>query len=181
MKKLLVVVDMQNDFIDGALGTPEAQAIIPNVVKKIKSWDGDIICTRDAHSKRFYFETQEGKHLPIQHCIWGTHGYKINSEVEQALKDFDVEFIDKDQFASLRLPLYICSFGCVAYDYVELIGLCTDICVVANAFYLKAVFPELDIAVDASCCAGTTPENHKAALTVMNTCQIRIIGGSENV
>lgn len=176
MKKLLVVVDIQNDFVDGALGTKEAVAIIPNVIKKIKEWDGDVICTRDTHDSD-YLETSEGKHLPVEHCIEGTVGHYINDDVFGAIADSithnSVNILDKYTFGSTALPEVIRH---AKYDYVELIGLCTDICVVSNALILKANFPETHIAVDASCCAGVTPESHNAALTTMKMCQIDVIG-----
>lgn len=173
MKKLLVVVDMQNDFIDGSLGTAEAVAIVPNVVAKINNWDGDIITTQDTHSPN-YLETREGKHLPVPHCIIGTEGHKINYDVFCALSNNrHVATLNKLTFGSTALPEIIRGYG---YDYIELVGLCTDICVVSNAMLLKANYPEIDIAVDASCCAGVTPESHMAAITTMKMCQIDVIG-----
>lgn len=175
MKNLLVVVDIQNDFVDGALGTKEAVAIIPRAVKKIKEWDGDIICTQDTHELN-YLETREGKHLPVEHCIYGTAGHSINNDIFNALigsVSDDAEFLNKYTFGSTALPEIIRHKG---YDRIELIGLCTDICVVSNALILKANFPETDIVVDASCCAGVTPESHNAALTTMKMCQINVIG-----
>lgn len=175
MKKLLIVVDVQNDFVDGALGSKEAQAIIPNVVKKIKEWDGDIICTLDTHCVN-YLETREGKYLPVEHCIEGTDGHNINREVFDALlfcNGSSTNILKKYTFGSTALPEIIRGAN---IDYVELVGLCTDICVVSNAMLLKANYPELDIAVDASCCAGVTPESHQAALTTMKMCQINVIG-----
>lgn len=174
MKKLLIVVDMQNDFVDGALGTPEAQAIVPNVVNKIKNWDGDIFCTQDTH-REDYLSTREGKHLPVVHCVEGTDGHKINEEVFSELCEYPRHMVtlNKYTFGSTALPEIIRP---LEYDYIELVGLCTDICVVSNAMILKAHFPEIDIAVDASCCAGVTPESHNAALTTMQMCQIGIIG-----
>jgi nicotinamidase/pyrazinamidase len=174
MKKLLIVVDMQNDFVDGALGTPEAQAIVPNVVNKIKNWDGDIFCTQDTH-REDYLSTREGKHLPVVHCVEGTDGHKINEEVFSELCEYPRHMVtlNKYTFGSTALPEIIRP---LEYDYIELVGLCTDICVVSNAMILKAHFPGIDIAVDASCCAGVTPESHNAALTTMKMCQINIIG-----
>lgn len=175
-KKLLVIVDMQNDFIDGALGTKEAQAIVPKVIEKIIGWDGDIICTMDTHGAD-YMETREGKFLPIPHCIEDTDGHKINSDIMATLIDKSCEHcsalstLPKHTFGSTALPEIIRG-SCVGY--VELVGLCTDICVVSNAMLLKACYPELDIAVDSSCCAGVTPETHEAALTVMRMCQIEM-------
>lgn len=173
MKKLLVVVDMQNDFINGALGTSEAVAIVPNVVKKINEWDGDVVFTMDTHYEN-YKETNEGKHLPVPHCINNTDGWDINEDVNVALKNNScyTPYL-KGTFGSPRLANDISGMN---YDYVELIGLCTDICVVSNALLIKAHCPEIDIAVDASCCAGVTPESHKAALITMKMCQIDVIG-----
>lgn len=175
MKKLLIVVDMQNDFIDGALGTKEAVAIVPNVVKKINDWDGDIIATRDTHTND-YMNTREGKYLPVPHCIKNTPGHEINEAVKDALMnaEVDVTVIDKITFGSVNLPKMVFVGD---YDYVELIGLCTDICVVSNAMLIKAELPEIDVAVDATCCAGVTPDTHNAALTTMKMCQINVIGG----
>lgn len=174
MKKLLIVVDVQNDFVDGALGTTEAQAIIPNVVSKIKNWDGDIFCTQDTH-REDYLSTREGRNLPIVHCIEGTNGHKINEDVFAELCTYPRHLVafNKYTFGSTALPEIIRPLG---YDYIELVGLCTDICVVSNAMILKAHFPDIDIAVDASCCAGVTPESHNAALTTMRMCQISIMG-----
>ena len=177
MNKLLVVVDMQNDFIDGTLGSAEAVAIIPKVIEKIKNWDGDIVATQDSH-KNNYLETKEGKHLPIEHCICGTEGHYINRDIKETLfnnhkDDNQVIFMNKRTFGSQMLAEFVRECG---YDYVELVGLCTDICVVSNAILLKNYFPEIDIVVDASCCAGVTPESHKAALLTMKMCQIDIIG-----
>lgn len=173
MRKLLVVVDMQNDFIDGSLGTAEAVSIVPNVVAKINNWDGDIITTQDTHYPN-YLETREGKHLPVPHCIIDTEGHKINDAVFKALINTrHFMTLNKLTFGSTALPELIRSQG---YEYIELVGLCTDICVVSNAMLLKAHYPELDIAVDATCCAGVTPESHNAAIQTMKMCQIDIIG-----
>ncbi len=181
MQKTLIVVDMQNDFISGALGTKEAVDIVPNVKRKIEAYrlSGDeIIFTRDTHHEN-YLETSEGQNLPIEHCIMGTDGWEIP-------KEFDIpecEHIDKPNFGWLPWSFRLTDDGlfkprnfeeCVAE--IEIVGLCTDICVVANALILKTTYPELKITVDASCCAGTTPEKHKAALATMKSCQINIIG-----
>lgn len=167
MEKTLIVIDMQNDFIDGSLGTKEAQAIVPNVKKKIEEYNarGDmIIFTRDTHSD-FYLETNEGRHLPVKHCIYGTDGWKIADglEVENCM------YIDKPTFGWINWQHY-------NFEEIELAGLCSDICVISNALILKAMFPEIEITVDASCCAGVTPESHNAALTTMKMCQINVIG-----
>jgi ribA/ribD-fused uncharacterized protein len=167
-KKLLIVVDMQNDFIDGVLGTEEAVAIVPNVKAKIeeyKSRGDDIIFTRDTHQEN-YLETNEGKHLPFPHCIEGTHGWEIANGIDIP----DALHINKPTFGWTLWN----SHGITATE-IEIIGLCTDICVVSNALILKATFPDANITVDASCCAGVTPESHKAALKTMETCQISVI------
>lgn len=173
MNKLLIVVDMQNDFIDGSLGTADAVAIVPNVVAKINNWDGDIIITQDTHYPN-YLETREGKHLPVPHCIIDTEGHKINDVIFSALiNKHHFATLNKLTFGSTALPELIRGQG---YDYIELVGLCTDICVVSNAMLLKAHYPEIDIVVDVSCCAGVTPESHNAAIQTMKMCQIEIIG-----
>ena len=167
MKKTLIVIDMQNDFIDGALGTKEAQAIVPNVKKKIEEYKArgdEIIFTRDTHFDN-YLETNEGKHLPVEHCMRKTQGW----EIADGLIIDDSDIIDKRTFG--YDDWYYHNF-----EEVELVGLCTDICVVSNALILKAQFPEINITVDASCCAGVTPESHQAALTTMKMCQINVIG-----
>ena len=166
MKKTLIVVDMQKDFIDGSLGTKEAVAIVNNVKKKIKEYQdrGDeVIFTRDTHQTD-YLNTNEGKHLPVEHCIEGTDGWQIEAglEVPGAI------YINKPTFGYLNWEAY-------NLEEVELIGLCTDICVVSNALIIKAMYPEIKVSVDASCCAGVTPESHEAALTTMRMCQIEVI------
>ena len=171
--KVLVVIDMQNDFITGSLGTKEAQAIVPNVKKKIDDYrkaGHPIIFTRDTHYGN-YFETNEGKHLPVEHCLYGTDGWYVAN----GLPTCDDMIIDKPTFGFLNwekalLPWY-------PYEGIELVGLCTDICVVSNALILKAMFPEIDISVDATCCAGVTPETHEAALKTMEMCQIKVKRG----
>ena len=166
MKKTLIVVDMQNDFIDEALGTKEAVAIVPNVKKKIEEYaaNGDgIIFTRDTHSED-YLETPEGKKLPVKHCIKGTHGW----EIADGLYVEGCKIIDKPNFG---WP----DWKNESLEKVEIIGLCTDICVVSNALIIKASFPDAEVSVDASCCAGVTPETHDAALATMKMCQIDIL------
>lgn len=172
MRKILIVVDMQNDFIDGSLGTAEAQQIVDKVVSKIKTYEtGNIYATRDTHPEN-YLESQEGKYLPVEHCIKGTHGWEINEKVAEVLKDAKV--IDKPTFGSVALAHEIGKIAMKEELEVELIGLCTDICVVSNALLLKAAMPEVKISVDASCCAGVTPASHEAALTTMRMCQIQV-------
>ena len=174
MKKILIVVDMQKDFVDGALGTKEAQAIVDNVVKKIEDFDGDIIVTYDTHSEN-YMETQEGKNLPVPHCIKGTDGWKLDASVQTALNKREYKTIEKPTFGSVELPRYIGENYNPEELEIELIGLCTDICVVSNALLIKANFIETKISVDASCCAGVTPESHAAALATMRMCQVNVI------
>ncbi len=172
MKKLLVVVDMQNDFIDMALGTPEAQAIVPAVINKIKAWEGGTAATLDTHTED-YLSTREGRYLPVPHCIKGTEGHRIKDSVLDALNEKkNTEYIEKPTFGSEQLVEYVREKH---FEHVELIGLCTDICVVSNALLLKNHFPEMSIAVDKSCCAGVTPESHDAALLAMKMCQVDII------
>lgn len=176
--KILVVVDMQNDFITGSLGTPEAQAIVPNVKKKINDAvaNGDyIIYTRDTHDED-YLETNEGKKLPVEHCIHKTYGWGIRNELMIPADYENVKIIDKPTFGSERLVDYINLRDLNSeYNEIELVGLCTDICVVSNALMLKAAFYEdMEISVDATCCAGVTPESHEAALKTMEMCQINV-------
>lgn len=183
--KLLVVVDMQNDFIDGSLGTKEAQAIVPKVVDRIKNGGYDtIVATVDVHFDEDYLETQEGKLLPVKHCINGTNGVKLNEDVQQALKEFSKAHInnkfitlDKHTFGEINLPHCIDDLLLRKDEIIseiDIIGLCTDICVVNNAMILKAAYPEVKITVHSDCCAGSTPEMHDAALRTMQSCQIQI-------
>lgn len=172
MNKVLIVIDMQNDFITGPLGTPEAQAIVPKVKAKIEKYraNGDqIIFTRDTHSKN-YMDTVEGKHLPIEHCISGSDGWQII----YGLDSCEDTHIGKYSFGFMYWYM-IANHIIDMCDSIELVGVCTDICVVSNALILKAEYPYIEITVDASCCAGTTPENHKAALQVMKSCHINVI------
>ena len=170
---ILVVVDMQNDFIDGALGTPEAVAIVPKVMVKMMNFDGLVLATRDTHGED-YLERQEGKKLPVVHCIKGTHGWEIKDEIQQLLIS---QPIDKPTFGSEALGKVLKDLNndVEPIDSITLVGLCTDICVISNAMRLKAFLPEVPIMVDASCCAGVTPESHERALEAMKACQIEII------
>ena len=170
--KVLVVVDMQNDFIDGALGTPEARKIVPAVVEKIKGWTGEIYATMDTHQPD-YLATQEGRNLPVAHCIEGTPGWEIAPAIREALTN--VTCLTKPTFGSRSLAetLVIVNQD-QPIEEIVLIGLCTDICVISNAMVLKAFLPEVPITVDASCCAGVTPESHRNALSAMKMCQIGI-------
>ena len=174
MKKILVVVDMQKDFVDGALGSKDAVAIVPAVVKKIREFDGEIFVTYDTHGEN-YMETAEGKKLPVPHCIKGTEGWELDSEVTAALAEKKYTAVEKVTFGSVDLPQIIKNTVSGEEFTIEIIGLCTDICVVSNALVLKANFPEAAITVDSACCAGVTPEKHEAALETMRSCQIDII------
>lgn len=170
--KLLVVVDMQNDFIDGSLGTAEAVAILPDVIDKIKNFDGRILATRDTHP-RDYLSTREGRNLPVEHCIEGTEGWEIRREIAQLLEE---KPIDKPTFGSVELGRRVCELNArEPIESVTLIGLCTDICVISNAMVLQAFLPEVPVMVDASCCAGVTPESHERALEAMRMCQVQIL------
>lgn len=178
---VLIVVDMQNDFVTGALGTPEAQAIVPKVVEKIKSWKGEVLYTRDTHHEN-YLETQEGKHLPVKHCLYGTWGWQLVDEVNATISDKqsvdDGLIYNKHSFGSYRLANDLSGvFWCTTVDIssITLVGLCTDICVITNAILIKEALPSVPIFVDASCCAGVTPESHKNALAAMKMCQIEVI------
>ena len=168
MKKCIVVVDMQNDFIDGSLGTKEAQEMLPRLVKKLeRETDATLVFTQDTHSAD-YLETQEGKNLPVKHCIKPEKGW----EIAAALKPFAEKaaaIVEKPTFGSTKLPDAVRDF-----DEIELVGLCTDICVISNALLLKAFYPEKSISIDSSCCAGVTPESHENALGAMKMCQIRV-------
>lgn len=180
MKKILVVVDMQNDFIDGALGTSEAEKIVPFVLAKIRQYmdeENRIYFTRDTHEKD-YLQTQEGMNLPVEHCIEGTYGWQFNPEIEALISVIDQDSKDivfeKNGFGSLRLAETIRREFKEEELELELVGLCTDICVVTNALILKTYLPDAAITVDASCCAGVTPKSHEEALDVMRMCQVGI-------
>ncbi|MBR5827034.1 MAG: cysteine hydrolase [Clostridia bacterium] len=175
MKKLLIVVDMQKDFVDGALGSAEAVAIVDNVVNKIENFEGDLIVTYDTHFEN-YMETQEGKNLPVPHCIKGSDGWKLDAKVEKALDKRVYKAIEKPTFGSTELPEYIKENYDPSELEIELVGLCTDICVVSNALLIKANFLDAKVSVDASCCAGVTVDTHNAALSTMKMCQINVIG-----
>ena len=167
--KYLIVVDMQVDFITGSLGSDLATAIVPNVVEKVKNFDGKVIFTRDTHFED-YMNTQEGKNLPVPHCIKDSDGWQICDE----LKPYAETVVDKLTFGSIELPKLLESFG-EPIERIELCGLCTDICVISNAMVLKAAFPEVPITVDSFCSAGVTVESHNTALNVMKAVQIEII------
>lgn len=170
--KILLVIDMQNDFIDGALGTEEAVRIVPKVAEKIRNFEGKVFATRDTHES-YYLETQEGKNLPVPHCIRGTEGWQICPEIQALIKETP---IDKETFGSMDLANTLADWNAheEAIESVTLVGLCTDICVISNAMLIKAAMPEVPVIIDASCCAGVTPESHVQALGAMKMCQIQI-------
>ena len=173
MKKLLLVIDMQNDFIDGALGTKEAQSILPAVIERVRSFDGDVIFTRDTHFDD-YMETQEGKNLPVPHCIKGTPGWELAPELEKLRQERNAPVFDKLTFGCKELPAYLEEHYPEGLESAELIGVCTDICVISNALLVKAFFPELPVSVTASLCAGVSPQSHENALEAMKMCQIAV-------
>ena len=171
MKNYLIVVDMQNDFIDGSLGTKEAEAIVGKVAEKIRGFDGEVIFTRDTHAPE-YLETQEGRRLPVVHCVKESAGWRIREGLE-AIRPCTV--IDKPTFGSSELGVLLAQRDQdEKIGSITVIGLCTDICVISNALLIKAFLPETPIVVDAACCAGVTPESHKNALEAMKICQITI-------
>ena len=173
MKHFLIVVDMQKDFVDGALGTPEAVAIVPAVCDKIRTFEGEIIVTYDTHPDH-YLDTAEGKKLPVVHCVENTDGWQLDAHVAAALAERAWLAVKKPTFGSTDLPFLIHSLAGEEDFDVTLIGLCTDICVVSNALLLKAHFPETSIAVESALCAGVTPDTHAAALQTMRMCQIDV-------
>lgn len=176
--KYLVVIDMQNDFLTGSLANREAVRIIPAVAEKIRSFSGKVLFTRDTHTAA-YLHTQEGKNLPVPHCIQGTPGWQICPELAPLIREDSVIF-DKPAFGSPALAEYLrAADACGGVEAVELCGVCTDICVISNAMLLKAALPEVPLSVDASCCAGTSPQNHNNALKAMQVCHIKVYGEAE--
>ena len=171
MKKALVVVDMQKDFISGALGTKEAEAVVDNVAEVIRTFDGEVIFTRDTHTDK-YLETQEGRNLPVSHCIKDSDGWQLDRKLV-SLRTEPVKIFDKPTFGSVALAEYLKANE--ELESVTLIGLCTDICVISNALLIKAFLPEVEIRVMEKCCAGVTPESHQNALEAMKMCQIKIV------
>jgi nicotinamidase-related amidase len=179
--KILIVIDMQKDFIDGSLGTEEAQTIVPAVVKKIKTLkDGDmLITTKDTHTEN-YLDTLEGKKLPVKHCIMGTDGWMLNEDIVQAFEEMVEELGAENCFTILKYTFGHKDWESILpdiekVDEIEICGLCTDICVVSNALILRALYPNTIIKVDSKCCAGVTPETHEKALATMKMCQIDVI------
>lgn len=173
-RKILLVIDMQNDFTDGSLGTKQAQAIVPDVVKKIGGYPPEnVYATQDTHPEN-YLETQEGQNLPVKHCIRGTKGWELCPQIVNLIRKDHI--YEKPTFGSVRLAQDLRDMAGHEDLEIELVGLCTDICVVSNALMIKAFLPETKISVDPSCCAGVTPQKHEAALETMRSCQIQIEG-----
>ena len=172
-KRILVVVDMQNDFISGALGTKEAQAIVPKVREKIQNFDGWVYFTMDTHGED-YLSTQEGRNLPVKHCVKGTWGWELDPQIDQVRQSAPIE---KNTFGSKGLADVLKARNTYEgpLEEIQLVGVCTDICVISNALLLKAYLPEVKLEVDAACCAGVTPESHRRALEAMKACQIQIL------
>lgn len=171
----LIVVDMQNDFVTGSLGTVEARAIVPSVIEKVRNFDGNIIFTLDTHQEN-YLSTQEGKNLPVKHCIENTEGWHLIKELDEFQREHHLPCYKKNTFASKELAEHLYSANKEnPITSIELIGLCTDICVVSNALMIKGFLPEIPIYVDSFCCAGVTKEKHEAALKTMESCQICVI------
>lgn len=172
--KYLIVIDMQKDFINGSLGTKEAQAILPGVVKKVRHYDGKVIFTKDTHTSD-YLNTQEGRNLPVKHCILGEDGWYLDEQLGAIEDEADWKVYNKPTFGSVELASDLKKENDKEpIEEIELCGLCTDICVISNALLFKAFMPETPIIVDAACCAGVTPKSHKNALEAMKMCQITI-------
>ncbi|RGU92868.1 cysteine hydrolase [Clostridium sp. AF15-17LB] len=170
--RILVVVDMQNDFVDGALGTEEAVGIVPAVAERIRSFDGRVLYTQDTHESD-YLKTLEGKKLPVPHCIRGTEGWELCPQIKALCKEVP---IDKPAFGSVELGRMLKEYDSrEKVESVTFAGLCTDICVISNAMIVKAFLPETEVIVDAACCAGVTPESHRQALEAMKVCQIKVL------
>lgn len=175
MSKILIVVDMQNDFVNGSLGTQEAVDIVPNVIEKIKKFDGSVVYTKDTHQKE-YLDTQEGRNLPVKHCIDKSLGWELVPGIKEIQEEQGAPVFNKETFGSVALGEYLKEKAKLEkIEEITLIGLCTDICVISNAMLVKAFLPEVPLIVDASCCAGVTKQSHENALKAMEACQIRII------
>ncbi|MDR1704842.1 MAG: cysteine hydrolase [Clostridiales bacterium] len=179
--KVLIIVDMQNDFITGPLGSPEAAALVPRAVSKIRGFQGKVLVTLDTHGDN-YLQTQEGRNLPVVHCVKDTEGWNIHPGILEALRGSGANFSERDgvfmkpAFGSVSLAEALLQIDAAnKIDEIELAGICTDICVISNALIIKAVLPDVLITVDAACCAGVTPQSHLNALSAMKACQIRVI------
>ena len=173
--ELLVVIDVQNDFVSGSLGTAEAQAMLPRLMDKVTHFAGQIVLTQDTHGCD-YLQSNEGQHLPVEHCISGTPGWELVDPLKEFAQAHNLQIFCKPSFGSMDLAAYIkeqAASACI--DSVELCGLCTDICVISNALLIKAQCPELPLKVDAACCAGVSPQLHQAALQVMHSCQVEVV------
>lgn len=178
MGNVLVVIDMQNDFITGSLGSKEAEAIVSRVKDKIEGFSGNLIFTRDTHTKE-YLNTQEGKNLPVEHCRKDSKGWEIESSLQPYANKPNTIILDKESFGTLNLAKALEAIQSVSkepIEEIELVGLCTDICVISNAIIIKAAFPEIPVIVDSTCCAGVTKQSHYNALEAMKMCQIIIKG-----
>ena len=170
--KCLVVIDVQNDFVSGSLGTPEAQAMLPRLEEKLRGFEGCVWMTLDTHGAD-YMDTQEGKHLPVPHCVRETEGWQLAGELGKLAESLGAGIVEKPTFGSEELVASLKAlYEAGELESIELVGLCTDICVVSNALMLKAAMPELPMSVDSACCAGVTPQKHEAALEVMRSCQV---------
>ena len=180
MEKKLILIDVQNDFVTGSLGTEEARRMLPHLIDKARHFSGEILMTQDSHSEN-YLDTQEGKILPVPHCTIGTDGWRFPQELEKLRVERAAKVYQNPCFGSVRIVSDLKDASEKnLLESVELVGICTDICVVSNALMIKSVLPELPVFVDASCCAGVTPEKHRAALEVMQSCQIIIKGRSDH-
>lgn len=174
-KRYLIVIDMQNDFVDGALGTPEAQAIADAVVAHVRAHDGELAFTLDTHTPD-YLSTQEGANLPVPHCIKGTPGWQLIPALDEIARERGAHLFEKPTFGSTELAQWLVAENDrEPIESIELIGVCTDICVISNALVIKAALPETPIVVDAALCAGVTPAAHEAALTTMASCQVKVL------
>jgi len=174
MSAILIVIDMQNDFVSGVLGTKEAISIVPKVVSKIKQFKGKIIYTKDTHNA-WYLESQEGRNLPVVHCIENTEGWELVPEIRKIQEKEGSPVFHKPAFGSVNLSEYLKKLAETEnIDEIQLVGVCTDICVISNAMLIKAYLPEVKITVDSACCAGVTKESHETALNAMRACQIEI-------
>lgn len=172
--KCLVVIDVQNDFVSGSLGTPEAQAMLPRLEEKLRGFEGCVWMTLDTHGAD-YMDTQEGKHLPVPHCVRETEGWQLAGELGKLAESLGAGIVEKPTFGSEELVASLKAlYEAGELESIEMVGLCTDICVVSNALMLKAAMPELPMSVDSACCAGVTPQKHEAALEVMRSCQIAV-------
>lgn len=174
-KKYLIVVDMQKDFVDGALGSKEAVAIVPALLEKIQNFDGEVIFTYDTHQAD-YMDTQEGHMLSVPHCIEGTDGWQLIDQLEEICVEGGCRSYKKPTFGCVKLAQDLQAESLQGgIESIELVGVCTDICVISNALLLKAYMPEVPMSVDAKCCAGVTPQKHEAALETMRSCQIVVV------